>query len=100
MRTNSVTVVDAEFQSADGLVIVRVNIDDDDRREQLIHRIVNLPSEEITDTLFEIHTGDWDDGLWDDELAYFSDLLFGDDFLTIWHFTNGEYSRYSLTADG
>ena len=65
VRTNSITVVDAEFQSADGLVIVRVNIDDDDRRDQVIHRIVNLPSDEITDTLFEIHTGDWDDGLWD-----------------------------------
>ena len=51
-------MVDAEFQSADGLVIVRVNTDDDDRREQLIHRIVNLPCDEITDTLFEIHTGD------------------------------------------
>ena len=100
LRVNSIIVVDAEFQSADGLVIVRVNIDDADRREQLIHRIVNLPSSEITETLFEIHTADWDEGLWDDELAYFSELLFGDDILTIWQFNNGEYSRYSLSAHG
>jgi len=93
-------VTDTESHSADGLVIVHVNIDDDDRREQLIHRIVNLPSDEITETLFEIHTGDWDDGLWDDELAYFAELMFGTDFLTIWHFIDGKYSRYSLTSDG
>ena len=81
-------------------MIVLVNIEDDDRREQLVHRIVSLPGAEITETLFEIHTSDWDDGLWDDELAYFAQLLFGDDSLTIWHFTDGVYSRYSLTAEG
>ena len=76
-------------------MIVHVNIDDGDRRELLIHRIINLPSDKITETLFEIHTGDWDD-----ELAYFADLLFGDDYLTIWHFSDVQYFRYSLTADG
>ena len=89
----------SESQPADGLVIVLVNIDDDDRREQLIHRIVNLPSDEISETLFEIHTGDWDDGLWQEELEWFSQLLFGDDTLTIWQFADGEYFRYSLTGD-
>ena len=92
-------IPDFESQPSEGLVILLVEIDDEDRREQVIHRIVNLPSEQITETLYEITTGDWDEGLWDEELDWFSELLFGDDRLVVWRFTDGSFSRFTLTAD-
>ncbi len=73
-----------ESQSVDGLAIVLVNLDDEDRREQMVHHFASLASEEINEALYEVHTGDWEDGLWDEELANFSELMFGDDTLTIW----------------
>ena len=86
-----------ESQPSDGLVIVLLQIDDEDRREEAIHRIVNLPSEQITLTLYEIATGDWDDGLWDEEVEWFTDLLEGtNDNLVIWRFTDGCVSRFTL----
>ena len=86
-----------ESQDAEGLVLILLQVDDEDRREQAIHHIVNLSSEQITLTLYEVYTGDWDDGLWDEELDWFADLLEGtDDTLLIWRFTDGQFSRFSL----
>jgi hypothetical protein len=88
-------------QLAEGLVILLLQIRDQERRQQAIHHIVNLPADRITSTVYEIATWTWDAGLWDEELDWFVDLLEGtDDSIIVWRFTNGSFSRFALGAGG
>jgi hypothetical protein len=84
-------------QQAEGLVILLLRIRDEDRRQQAIHHIVNLPAERVTSTIYEIATSSWDAGLWDEELDWFTDLLeCTNDSIVVWRFTNGSFSRFTL----
>jgi hypothetical protein len=88
-------------QPAEGLVIVALQIHDEERREQAIHHIVNLPSERITSRIYEITTGDWDEGLWEEEIEWFTGLLEGTrDSIIVWRFTAGCFDRFTLRDGG
>jgi hypothetical protein len=88
-------------QPAEGLVILLLQIRDEERRQQAIHHIVNLPCDRVNSRLYEISTGNWDDGLWDEEVDWFVDLLEGsNDSIVVWRFTNGCFSRFTLGAGG
>jgi hypothetical protein len=88
-------------QPAEGLVILLLQIRDEERRQQAIHHIVNLPCERVTSRLYEISTGDWDAELWDQEVDWFTNLLEGtNDSIVVWRFTNGSFSRFTLSAGG
>jgi hypothetical protein len=88
-------------QPAEGLVILLLQIRDGERRQQAIHHIVNLPADRITSRIYEIATGAWDAGLWDEELDWFVDLLEGtNDSIIVWRFTNESFSRFTLGAGG
>jgi hypothetical protein len=65
-----------ESQSAHGLVILVLRIRDVDAREQIIHRLCNF-GEQITPAIYEVNTGDWDAGLWEEEVAFFERQLEG-----------------------
>jgi hypothetical protein len=88
-------------QSAEGLVILLLQIRDEERRKQAIHHIVNLPCERVNSRLYEVAAGSWDAELWVQEVEWFTDLLEGTyDSIVVWRFTNGCYSRFTLGAGG
>ena len=88
---------DYELQPADGLVIMALRIRDEDRRQQAIHRLVNNPGERLTSNIFEFSTADWDDGLWDEEVSWFTDLLEGTrDSIIVWRFVGNDFTRFTI----
>jgi hypothetical protein len=88
-------------QPAEGLVILLLQIRDEERRQQAVHHLVNLPCEQITSRLYEVATSTWDAELWDEEVDWFKDLLEGtNDSVVVWRFTNGCFSRFTLGAGG
>jgi len=94
-------MTECELQSPEGLTILLLQIDDEDRREQAVHHIVNLLAEEIGPALYELITSDWDEDGWQEEVEWFTDLLEGtDDSLVVWRFTNASYSRFTLGGSG
>lgn len=88
---------DFESQPVDGLVIMVLRIRDEDRRKQAIHRLVNNPGERITSTVFEFSTADWDEGLWEEEITWFTDLLEGSrDSIIVWRFVGSSFTRFTI----
>jgi hypothetical protein len=86
-----------ESESSDGLVIVALQIRHEDRRQQAIHHLENIPGERLTSTTFEFRTDDWDEGLWDEEIEWFTELLEGTrDRVVVWRFDNGSYNRFTI----
>ncbi|MCY2965937.1 MAG: hypothetical protein NT069_20290 [Planctomycetota bacterium] len=86
-----------EADTAEGLVIMALRIRDPEVRARVVHRLVNLPGHRVTATLFEITTGDWDPGLWEEELLWLRDLLEdSDDSIIVWRFSRGRYTRFTL----
>lgn len=84
-------------QTTDGLVMIALRIRDEDRREQAIHRLENLPTERPFRGFYELSIADWDEGLWEEEVAWFSDLLEGTrDRIIVWQFTGDTYTRYTI----
>jgi hypothetical protein len=93
-------MTDSDAQPTDGLVILALRIRDPDRREQVIDRLVNSTANRVTSNLFELHTADWDDGLWDEEVQWLIDLLEGSrDSIIVWRFVKGSFIRFTI-ADG
>lgn len=83
-------------QLSDGLAVVVLRIRDIDVREQIVHRLCNI-GEQITPSIYELNTADWDPGLWDEEVRAFEDQLQGtDDRLLIWKFAGQTYSRFTI----
>ena len=84
-------------QPADGLVIVALRIRDEERRQQIIYRLLSGSSERITSTVFEFNTSDWDDGLWDEEVAWLTDVLEGTrDKIIVWRFMANGFTRFTI----
>lgn len=85
-------------QPVNGLVILVLRIRHPDVREQIIHRLCNI-GEQITNTVYELQIGDWDDGLWEDEVNWLSMELEGtEDQVVVWKCSNQGYTRFSITA--
>lgn len=83
-------------ESSNGLVILALQIRNEDRRQQAVHHLVNL-GERLTSTLFQFSTDDWDDGLWEEEIEWFTELLDGTrDRIVVWRFDDGRYSRFTI----
>lgn len=64
-----------DTQSADGLVILTARIRDPDVREQFWFHMENLCGERVNSSIYEFSTADWDEGLWDEEIQWMSDLM-------------------------
>jgi hypothetical protein len=87
-------------QSVNGLVILTAKINDPSVREEFWHHMENIPGERVTLSIYEFSTADWDEGLWDDEIQWMSDLLEGVRATgIIWRFEDGKYSRFSMGWD-
>jgi hypothetical protein len=84
-------------ESSNGLVIVALRIRNEGRRQEAIDRLENLPSERLTAAIFELRTDDWDEGLWNDEVEWFTELLDGThDRVIVWKFADGKYTRFTI----
>ena len=84
-------------QSADGLVVLTAQIPDPNVREQFWFHLENIPGERVTRSIYEFGTADWDEGLWDEEIQWMSDLLEGSKgSIVIWKFEDGQYTRFSI----
>lgn len=84
-------------QPVHGLVILALRIRDEDRRQQAIHRLANLLADRITSTIFEFSTADWDDGLWEEEVEWLTDLLEGTrDSVIVWRFIGTNFTRFTI----
>ena len=89
--------MDSASQPTDGLVIMALRIRDEDCRRQAIHRLVNIPADRVTSTIFEFSIADWDDGLWDEEIEWFTAILEGTrDGIIVWRFVGNSYTRFSI----
>jgi hypothetical protein len=88
---------DYALQPTDGLVIMAIRIRDEERRQLAFSRLNDLPSERPTPTIFEFSTADWDEGMWEEEIEWFTDLLEGThDKVIVWRFKGKEYSRFTI----
>lgn len=87
-----------EPQLVDGLVIIVLRIRDVDAREQIEHHLCNI-GEQITPTIYELNTADWDPGLWEEEVELFERWLEGTrDRMIVWKFVAQTYTRFTITG--
>jgi hypothetical protein len=85
-----------EPQLSDGLVIIVLRIRDAEAREQIVHRLCNI-GEQVTPAIYELNTGDWDPGLWEEEVHRFESKLEGTrDHILVWRFSGQTYTRFSI----
>lgn len=60
----------------------------------------DLLGERVVSTIFELNIADWDEGLWEQEIEWISELLAGTrESVIVWQFAGGKYSRYSITGN-
>jgi len=84
-------------QPIDGLVLLALRIRDEERREQAIHHLENLPTERPFRGFYEMNIGDWDEGQWDEEVEWFQELLDGTrDKIVAWRFDGNSYTRFTI----
>lgn len=92
---------DFETQPSDGLVIVVLRVRDSERRDQIVDRFVDIGANHVTRNVFELSIADWDDGLWDEEVDWFTDLLeLTRDSLIVWKFTSNAVARFVIGDGG
>jgi hypothetical protein len=88
-------------QPIEGLVLMALRIRDEDRRKQAIHRLLDISADRLTSTIFEFSIADWDEGLWEEEIEWFTELLDGSrDSIIVWCFRHKSYSRFSIGTGG
>lgn len=88
---------DYELKSCDGLVILALRVRDPDRRDQVLDRLADMCAVRVNSSIFEIDTADWDDGLWDQELEWFTELLDDTrDSVIVWRFTGDLFARFAI----
>jgi len=87
----------SEVLNADGLVIISARIRDPFVREEFRDHLHELLGERVNPTTYELNIADWDDGLWEEEVEWISELLDGTgESVVVWRFRDGEYVRLRL----
>ena len=90
-------VDDYSLQPTNGLVIMAIRIRDEERRQQAFSRLNDLLAERPMPSIFEFSTADWDEGLWEEEIEWFTDLLDGThDSVIVWRFIGEQYTRFTI----
>ncbi len=90
---------DYETQPSDGLIILVLRVRDPDRLDQILDRLADIGADRVTSNVFQTNIADWDDGLWDQEVEWFRDLLeHTRDSAIIWHFTSDSFVRFVIGA--
>ena len=95
----SAEMEDYETQQSDGLIILVLRVRDPDRLDQILDRLADIGADRVTSNVFQTNIADWDDGLWDQEVEWFRDLLeHTRDSAIIWHFTSDSFVRFVIGA--
>jgi hypothetical protein len=90
-------MTDSGSQPTNGLVIMALRVRDPDRREQIVHRLLNILADRVTSTIYEFATADWDEGSWNDEIEWLSEILEGTrDSIVVWHFAGNNFTRFTI----
>ncbi len=90
-----------DMQPSDGLIILAVKIGDPEVRGQFWSHVEEIPGERVTATVYQFSISDWNDGLWDEEARWMSELLEGvSGSVVVWKFVGGGYTRFSIGSGG
>lgn len=88
-----------EAQPASGGIVVYAKVRDPESRAMVRDLLENLPGERITTTIYEVFTDDWDEGLWDEEVARMQDLIDpASDTLIFWQVAAGRLVRTCIAG--
>jgi hypothetical protein len=83
-----------EAQPAGGDILVYAKVRDPEARGRLRHLLENLPGERVSATVYEVVTEDWDEGLWEEEVARMAELIdAAADTLIFWRVVDGKLLR-------
>lgn len=87
----------SEFLATDGLVLVSARIRSTELRDEFWDHMEGLPGERVDHTIYEMRVSDWDDGLWEEEVEWMSELLEGSgESIVVWKFSGNKYCRMQL----
>jgi hypothetical protein len=90
-------MADAEPTGADILVYAKVR--NPESRGLLNSLLENLPGERVSNTLYEVFTADWDEGLWDEEVERMQSYIDpATDTLIFWQVVDGKLARMSIAG--
>jgi hypothetical protein len=88
-----------EARAAGGDVIVYAKVRDLEARNRLRHLLENLPGERVSPTIYEVFTADWDEGLWEEEMARMEELIDpATDTLIFWRIVEGKLERTCIAG--
>jgi len=88
-----------EAQPAGGDVIVFAKLRDPEARRRFWHLLENLPGERIASSVYEVFTADWDEGLWEEEVAQMEELVdTATDTLIFWKVVDGKLMRTCIAG--
>jgi hypothetical protein len=88
-----------ELQPVNGNVLVFAKVRDPDSKVQLTQLLENLPGERIAANLHEVFTGDWDAGLWDEEVQRMQSIIDPEvDTLIFWQAIAGNLVRTCIAG--
>jgi hypothetical protein len=89
----------AESEPAGGNIIVYSKVRNQEARERLRGLLDHLPGERVSASIYEVFTEDWDDGLWDEEVARMQDAIDpATDTLMYWQAIDGKLMRTCIAG--
>jgi hypothetical protein len=89
----------AEPELSGGDILVYSKVRDPEARERFKGLLENLPGERVTAAVYEVYTEDWDEGLWDEEIARMQEFIDPDtDTLIYWRVVDGRLMRTCIAG--
>ena len=86
----------AKGQPSEGLTIVVLRVRDRTARALIESHLCDF-GEQITPTIYELDTADWDQNAWDETVHVLENALAGtEDRLLVWRFSGSTYSRFTI----
>ncbi len=84
---------------AGGDILVYAKVRDPEARTRLRRLLDDLPGERVDGSMFEIFTVDWDEGLWDEEVARMEEIIdSATDTLFFWRIVDGKLVRTCIAG--
>jgi hypothetical protein len=88
-----------EAQQAGGDVLVYAKVHNAEARRLFWHLLENLPGERVSPTVYEVFTADWDEGMWEEEVARMEELIDqATDTLILWRAVDGKLLRTCIAG--
>jgi hypothetical protein len=89
----------ARAEPAGGDILVYARIRDPEARTRLRQLLDDLPGERIDGSLYEVFTKDWDEGLWEEDVARMEEIIDqATDTLIFWRIVEGKLVRTCIAG--